>query len=197
MSDGYVGMFQRELYPEPVESVSFNEVADSLELTWPVVISGVSSEYEIWSSVGDLNHFNLIGVVSNIEIASGLQYITIVDQSYETATTIYYRIYHKAKGYYSLVLESGIQLAYSVPDPTDLSVAAGVNQISLNWINDTSRLLDGVSIIHMAAADQGDLVEVSGIEVFSGLTTAYTYEVPTYELDLWHQFWISSVTRTT
>lgn len=197
MTDGYVGMFQRPLYPDPVTGVTFNEVGDGLEITWPIVISGVSSYYEVWASVGDINNYNLVGVVSNIELYSGQEYITIVDKSYEASTIIYYKIYHVSSGYYSTVLESGIALSYSVPDPTNLTVAVGMNQIALSWTNDDSRLLESVSVVHMSAAGQEDLVEVSGMEVFNGLSASFTYEVPTSELNLWHQFWISSVTRTT
>jgi hypothetical protein len=190
-------MFWRQLWPDPVTGVTFNEVGDGLEVTWEVVPSGVSSEYEIWASVGDQNNYNLVGIVSNIEIASGLEYVTIVDKSYDASTTIYYKIYHKATGYYSTVLESGITLAYSVPDPTNLDLAVGLNQIALSWTNDESRLLEATSVVHMAASGQELLVEASGTEVFRGMAGAYTYEVPFSELDYWHQFWVSSITRTT
>lgn len=197
MSDGYIGLFKRPLYPDPVLGVTFNEVGDSLEVTWNIVASGVSSEYEVWSSVGDLNNYNLIATVSSIEIASGVESITIVDQSYDTSTVIYYKLYHKSTGYYSTVLESGIALAYSVPDPINLEVAVGLNQIALSWTNDESRLLESISVTHLSALDSGDLVEISGIEVFNGLAGAYTYEVLSTELEYWHQFWVSSETRTT
>jgi len=196
MSDGYIGLFKRPLYPDPVLGVSFNEVGDSLEVTWNIVPSGVSSEYEVWSSVGDLNNFNIIATISTIEIYSGLNTITIVDQSYNSATTVYYRLYHKSTGHYSDVLASGITLTYTVPDPTNLGVAVGMNQIALSWTNDESRLLESVSVVHMAASGQELLVEVSGAEVFNGLAGGYTHEVPTLELDYWHQFWVSSITRT-
>ena len=195
MSDGYIGVFQRPLYPDPVLGVSFNEDGDSLEITWNIVASGVSSEYEVWSSVGDTDNYSLIAIVSSIEISSGLESITVIDESYDAVTTVYYKLYHKATGYFSDPLESGIALAYSVPDPTNLEVAVGLNQIALSWTNDDSRLLDGVSIIHMAASGQELLVEVSGIEVFNGLAGAYTYEVLSTELEHWHQFWVSSVTK--
>ena len=196
MSDGYIGVFQRPLYPEPVGGVTFNEVGDAMELTWYIVPSGVSSEYEVWSSVGDQNNYNLVAIISNVEIPSGQQSITVVDESYDASTIVYYKIYHKAVGYFSDPLESGIALTYSVSDPTNLDVAVGLNQIALSWTNDDSRLLEGVSIIHMAASGQELLVEVSGIEVFNGLAGAYTFEVSTSELGCWHQFWISSVTKT-
>jgi hypothetical protein len=196
MSDGYIGLFKRPLYPDPVTGVSFNEVGDALEVSWNIVPSGVSSEYEVWSSVGDQNNYSIIATVSAVELYSGLDTITIVDQSYDASTTIYYKLYHKSTGYFSDVLESGITLSYTVPDPTNLNVAVGMNQIALSWTNDESRLLESVSVVHMAASGQEMLVEVSGTEVFNGMAAGYTHEVPTSELDYWHQFWVSSITRT-
>ncbi len=195
MTDGYIGVFQRPLYPDPVAGVSFNEVGDSLEVTWDIVPSGVSSDYEVWSSVGDQNNYNLIATISNIEIPSGSESVTIVDESYDASTIIYYKVYHKSTGYFSDPLESGIALTYSVPDPTNLDVAVALNQVSLSWTNDISRLLAGVSIVHHAANNFGDLTESSGIELFDGTAGGFTYEVPSVDIDKWHQFWISSVTK--
>jgi hypothetical protein len=194
---GFTGLFWTPIHPNPVEGLSFNEVGDSLEITWPVVASGVSNEYEVWSSVGDQNNYNLVGIVNNIEIPSGSEYVTIVDKSYEAITTVYYKIYHKSTDYFSTPLESGIALTYSVPDPTNLEVSKGLNQLALSWTNNDSRLLEATSITHMSAVDPGDLVEISGVEIFLGLAAGYNYEVTTAGIELWHQFWVSSVTRTT
>ncbi len=68
---GFVGMFWQPLYPEPVTGLDFLEVEDTVEITWNIVPSGHSSEYEVWSSVGDQNNYNLIATISNIEIPSG------------------------------------------------------------------------------------------------------------------------------
>jgi hypothetical protein len=196
MSDGYIGLFQHPLYPNPVSGIAFNEVGDTLEITWNIMFSGVSSEYEVWSSVGDQNNYNLIATISNIEIPSGQQTITIVDESYDSSTIVYYKIYHKSIGYFSDPLESGLSLTYSVPDPTNLDVAVGINQIAMSWTNDESRLLESASVVHHSALSSGDLVEISGSEVFNGMAGSYTYEVFASELDYWHQFWVSSITRT-
>jgi hypothetical protein len=94
-------------------------------------------------------------------------------------------------------LESGISLTYSVPDPTNFEAGVGLNQISLSWTNDESRLLEAVSVTHHSADEEGSLLEASGVEVFRGLAGGYTYEVPSSGIEDWHQFWASSITRTT
>lgn len=196
---GITGLFWTPIYPEPVVGMTFNEVGDSLEVTWDVVragISGIEGDYEVWSSVGDQNNYNLIGKVNSIEVLSGLETITIVDQSYNAITDVYYQVYHSAFGYYSPVLESGIALTYSVPDPTNVEAGVGLNQISLAWTNDESRLLEAVSVVHHSADEEGNLLEASGVEVFRGLAGGYTYEVPSSGIEQWHQFWTSSITRT-
>ncbi len=196
MTDGYIGVFQRPLYPDPVAGVSFNEVGDLLEVTWDIVPSGVSSDYEVWSSVGDQNNYDLIAIVNNMEIASGEESVTVVDESYDASTIIYYKLFHKSVGYYSDPLESGIALTYSVPDPTNLDVAVGLNQIALSWTNDTSRLLKSVKVTHDANEVEGNLSEGSSVEVFNGTAGGFTYEVLAADITKWHQFWISSITKT-
>ncbi len=194
---GFIGMFWQPLYPEPVTGLDFLEVADTVEITWDVVPSGQSSEYQVWSSVGDQNNYNLIATISNVEIPSGSETVTIVDESYDAIGTIYYKLYHISVGHYSQPLDSGIALTYSVPDPTNLDVSVALNSISLSWTNDISRILAGVSIVHHAANNLGDLMESSGVELFNGTAGAFTHEVPEENIFKWHQFWISSVTRTT
>ncbi len=199
---GFIGMFWQPLYPDPVTGLDFLEVADTVEITWDVapwdvISSGLSSEYEVWSSVGDQNNYNLIATINNVEIPSGSETITIVDETYDAIGTIYYKLYHISVGHYSNPLESGIALTYSVPDPTNLDVSVALNNISLSWTNDISRILAGVSIVHHAANNIGDLMESSGVELFNGTAGGFTYEVPEADIVKWHQFWISSVTRTT
>lgn len=196
MTDGYIGVFQRPLYPDPVSGVALTEIGNAVQLTWDVVPSGVSSSYEVWSSVGDENNYQLISLISNIEIASGEESITIVDRTYDASAMVYYRIYHVATGYYSTILSSGIQLTYAVPDPSGLQISTSLNTIGLDWVNPDDRLLAGTVVTHDSNAVEVNLLESNAIEVFSGLASTYTYEVAVSELEYWHQFWVSSITKT-
>ena len=195
MSDGYIGIFQRPLYPDSVSGVVLTEIDNAVQITWDIIPSGVSSEYEVWSSVGDENNYQLISIISNVEIASGEESITIVDRTYDASTTVYYKIYHVATGHYSTVLQSGIELPYSVPDPSGLQIATGLNTITLDWVNPDDRLLDGTMVMHDSNSGIENLLESSSSLVFSGLASSYTYEVLFDEISYWHQFWVSSVTK--
>ena len=196
VNDGYVGMFWRQLYPDPVASVGLAEIGNAVQITWDIVPSGVSSLYEVWSSVGDENNYQLISIISNVEIASGEESVTIVDRTYGASGMIYYKIYHVATGHYSTVLSSGIQLTYAVSDPSELQIAASLNTLTLDWVNPDDRLLDGTMVMHDSNSGIENLLESNSALVFSGLASTYTYEVPFDETYYWHQFWVSSITRT-
>jgi hypothetical protein len=196
MTDGYIGIFQRPLYPDPIDGVVLTEVADTMELTWDIVPSGVSSEYEVWSSVGSLDNFEIIAIVSTTELASGQQTITVVDNTYEAETDVYYKVYHKSVGYYSDPLQSGIAITYSVPDPTNLTYEEGYADFSLTFTPPTSRLWSHVEIYKDAQIASSGLNEGAALLVYSGKTSSFTYDIPDGDRDKYHQFWISSVTKT-
>lgn len=196
MTDGYIGIFQRPLYPDPVIGVSVSEISDTVEITWNVVPSGVSSEYEVWSSVGNETNYELIAIVSNTEIASGQQTITVIDDTYDTIDTTYYKIYHKSVGYYSEPLNSGITTTYSVSDPTNLTYESGYADFSMSFTPPTSRLLSHIEIYKDAQVVASGLNEGAAALVYSGKTSNYIYDIPENDRNKYHQFWISSVTKT-
>jgi hypothetical protein len=197
---GFIGFFWQPLVPDPITGVTLNEVGDSVEITWDVIQaviqSGLSTEYEVWSSVGDQNNYNHIATVNNIEISSGLESVTVVDETYDAISTIYYKLYHISTGYYSNPLESGIALTYSVPDPTNLTYEEGYADFSLMLTPPTSRLWSHVEIYKDAQVIEGNLSEGAAVLVYSGKTSSFIYEIPGDDRDKYHQFWISSVTKT-
>ena len=75
-------------------------------------------------------------------------------------------------------------------------VTAGVTDIKLSWTNNESRLLAGVLIKHDENADDTQLSESNAVQVFSGLAGSFVYTVDTSNPNNFHQFWVSSLTKS-
>jgi len=195
MADGYAGIFIRQNIPSQPAGLTLVQNGDIVQITWNVNSNEDIASYEVWSSVGNNTDFKLLTTIPKTEFA-GQATITFIDDTFNRATTIYYRIHAVYTYNYSPVLTGNITVNYQVPDPIDLVVEPGVNDIKLSWKNNDSRLLEGVQIKMDKNADDTQLDETNAVQVYSGMAGSYTYAVDSADTNLWHQFWISSITRT-
>ncbi len=179
--------------PDPPTNLILTENGDVVEIQFDVSPDPFVTRYEIWSSVGIPDEYSLIGTIKPEDIVGGQAFF--VDDSYEAISTVWYRVYAIYQDNYSTPLSGSIVLTFSVPDPTDLKVTPHSNAISLNWVNDESRLLDYIEVKKDAQTVQGNLNEGSAVLVYRGKASGFTYQVPDLDLGKWHQFWISSFTK--
>lgn len=192
----FAGYYKRVNIPDAPTNLQLTEVDDKVEVEFDLSDSPDIDYYEIWSSVGGETDYALIATISKDEIDPEDESVSIIDETYDTVTTIYYKVFAIYQGNYSASLDGNIVLAYSVPDPTSLTVKAETTSFTINYVRSTNRLLESVLITKDAQTNSGDLDEGNATEIYEGLASGYTYEIPVDDYTKWHQFWISSVTRT-
>lgn len=220
MADGYIGIFIRNNIPSQPTGLVLTEINDTVSVVWNVNSTEEITQYELWSSIGDTSNYILRDIIS-LEEFEGNPTITVIDDSYNLVTTVYYKVFARYMDSYSDALTGNKVLAYSVPDPTALLVGASTNKFSLRWKRPTSRLLENLTVVKDAQVVEGDLSEGAAVEVYEGLAGGMDYEVPSPDPDestghygrpLWgevsygdgtesdipkyHQFWVSSNTKT-
>lgn len=182
--------------PAAPTNLNLIEYADYIEISFdlPVDRSNVS-HYEIWASVGDESDYNLIDVIQDADIDGVTTSIAVKDDSYDRKTTIYYKVYSSHNGIKSTALAGSITSNQDVPDPTNLQVVSELHTFKIEYDLPKDRRLEKVRIKVDANADDTLLSETNATVVYEGLSDNFTYQIPDANLDLFHQFWVESVTK--
>jgi hypothetical protein len=175
-------------------ALTLTESGATVNVGFTLSTSTEVTEYEIWSSIGDTTHYKLIALVNKAD-TSGTTY-TFVDDTYTRKTTIYYRIYAKNGSVRSAALTGSIALAGTVADPTSLQVVANIDSFEIHYVVPNDRRLLKVELLVGANAVEANLTEASATIVYSGLSSHYTYKIPSADYDKFHNVWVRSVTRT-
>jgi hypothetical protein len=163
--------------------VDFDKVAAAEEVDW----------YEVWSSVGGVTDYGLIGIV--LEADAGTP-TTVVDVTFNRKTTIYYKVYAVRRGVYSAALSGNVALTNDASDASSLLTVTQWDTFILTYVLPTERKFASVTIKKDAQVLAGSLSEGAAVQVYSGIDNHYVYSIPDADLTKWHQFWIYTVTRT-
>jgi hypothetical protein len=164
---------------------------DTVEIEF--TIDATADTVEVYASYEADDNFNLIASIPG-EDWSGSD--KVVDASFNRKTTIYYRIYIVRWGVRSLALTDSIALALDASAVTSLTVAEDMDHFSLDYVLPTERKFSHVTITRHAEADSGDLLEGSASEIYSGSNNHLLYSILGADIDKYHQFWVTTVTRT-
>ena len=198
--DENVGLFTvsgMEIVPSLMAPTNLvlTEATDTVEVEFDVSADDNANKYEIWSSIGDESEYALIAEIKAEDITKPST-IKIIDRFYDRKTTIYYKVFACYNDNRSDVLSGNKTLTYSVSDPSTLECANSVEGLALTWTPPTSRLLDYIEVKKDANTVKENLSEGSAVTVYQGKGNSYTYPVPSADWNKWHQFWVSSITKT-
>lgn len=183
--------------PEAPANLTLSEVGSTVNVQFdlPSVRENIS-EYEIWRSVGDETDYNLVDTVRDGEIAGAETTYTFVDDSYEANTTIYYKVMSNHSGVRSATITDFITPVNTIADPTNLKVIADIHNYKVEYDVPEDRRLDSVIVKVDQASDTVSLDYANATQVYQGTSDNFTYEIPESDKDLYHKFWVESVTRS-
>jgi hypothetical protein len=190
----FSGSFSGSFYttPSPPTNLSLTQ-EDGTVVVQFTSASGDINRYEVWSSVGDENNYNLIGALNEDNFTASIQ---ITDDTFNKNDTIYYSIYSLNHGKYSDSLTGNITVTGDVANVTDMRVMEALHGYHLEWTLPNDNRLQQVNVKVDSSTTLAGLSEANSTTFHSGLTEHTFYEVPEADANKYHQFWIDSVTRT-
>ena len=159
----------------------------TINITVATAANDKAGTYEIWRSVGNTTSWVLIHTVAKADVANGGSFV-FNDDSYQKRAAIYYRAYAVNRDTYSGAGTNTFNVATDIPDPTNVTVAAGSFEYSLTWVNTTDNLLKSVEVRVQALATQSGFAIGNSTVIYNGLGTSFTYEVPVGDRSKYHQF---------
>ena len=189
--------------PPAPDSVSLTEAGDSITITVnnaSAVASTGRVEYvaiyasyvQAGAAAGD---YGLIALLSQAQV-SGQTSITLSDNAYTLVGKNYYKVYNIYNGVYSLATSDSITPVNTVSDVSNLTVSEGLQSFTINYDIPDDRRLESVGIYKDASASAAGTSLGSASLIKTGLGESYTYYVPDADINKYHQFWVSSTTRT-
>ena len=190
----FSGSFSGSFYttPSPPTNLSLTQ-EDGTVVVQFTSASGDINRYEVWSSVGDENNYNLIGALNEDNFTASIQ---ITDDTFNKKDTIYYSVYSLNHGKYSDSLTGNITVTGDVANVTDMRVMEALHGYHLEWALPNDNRLQQVNVKVDSSTTLAGLSEANSTTFYSGLAEHTFYEVPEADANKYHQFWIDSVTRT-
>ena len=93
-------------------------------------------------------------------------------------------------------LTGSISITGNVADPTGLKVDADIDSFVIQYKLPQDNRLSHVEIWTDKHVSSGSLSEANAKLVYSGNAESFIYRIPEADYDLYHQFWVKSITRT-
>ena len=177
--------------PNPPTNLILNQINNTVIIQFDS--SGNYDRYEVWSSVGNTNNYNLIGVF-NTDIITGTMELT--DDTFNKNGIIYYSVYSIKNGKYSTALTGSINVTGNVPDPSNMKVMETLHGYHIEWELPNDPRLQQVEVYVHSSPTFSGLSESLSTNFYTGLSTSTFFTPSETDSNNFHQFWVSSVTRT-
>ena len=116
--------------------------------------------------------------------------------SYTITGSLYYSVYAMKGGQRSTALSDNITTTASLSDVTNLEIVAMTHHYFIQYDVPNDRRFSNVVIKKDANAVEASLSEAAAVEIYSGRNGVYMYEIPTADLEKYHQFWVYTIANT-
>lgn len=183
--------------PEEVSNVSLAEVGANVEVTFDLPAKRENiSKYEIWRAYGEDGVFKLVGIMEDDEIEADAATATFVDEDLDRIGLIKYKVYSVNNGIRSKAVAGEITTVNEVGDPTNLQVVATSDYYDIRFDLPRDKRLKEIVVKVDMGEDEEALSEENAVEIYRGLSDNLTYVIPEPDMDKFHQFYVTAVTRT-
>ncbi|MDP5273677.1 hypothetical protein [Chengkuizengella axinellae] len=179
--------------PSPPQNLRLQEILDEVQITFDESSSSNVTHYEVWSSIGDDTSYGLISVINQDEVNGST---TVLDSSYASKTTVYYKVVAVAPAHKSTEITGSISLQNTVGNPANLLITPEFDSYFIRYDLPRDRRLSHIEIKCHAVSDVNSLNESNATLIYSGLSDSFIYDIKENDLDKYHQFWVSSITRS-
>ena len=186
------------IVPSSPTNITFTEVDDVLNVSFNTVVDEPIDTYEVWASYETDGDYGIISDIDNDDIltASPSTVVTVSDQNITSQGTTYYKIYAVHQGVRSIPLTGDYTVIRTVSETgLNFEVQPMATSFILTYEIPDDRMLAYMKITHEARPTATGFNEANSVEVYRGLADTFIYEIESAELEHYHQFWLSAVTR--
>ena len=183
--------------PEPVANIVPIEVGANVDVSFelPSEREGIN-KYEIWRAYGEEGTYKLVGVMEDESIDADAVTATFTDEELDRIGLIKYKVYAVKNGIRSEAVAGEITTVDGVGDPTNLQVVATSDYYDIRFDLPRDKRLKEIVVKVDMGEDEEALSEEDAVEIYRGLSDNLTYVIPELDMDKFHQFYVTAVTRT-
>lgn len=175
--------------PQAPSIQSTTTVGETIEVLFNASATTALDRYEVWSDAGT-GSYGLIAVITSDDFSATM---SVIDTSFEAVGTINYRVYAIKDGMRSIAATASHVFALAGLETTNLRVVADIHAYHIEYDLPDSRFLDHIEIKMDSDPVSTNVSYTAATLIYSGLRTAFTYDIPQSALDNYHQFWVECV----
>jgi len=181
--------------PSTPGTITLTEVGATIRIEF--VGDDTNDSYEIWASqTSSSTGFNLINIVKNDDLVGTPIALTLYDNTYTRQSQIWYKVYARRYGVYSIAATANITPTNDVADVSGLITDEYYDNVVLHWVNPEDRRLDSVEVWVDAQAVELDLDITNATKCYDGKDENFQYKMLTADLTKFHEFWVITTTKT-